>query len=223
MQSFFNKRLLKIGLLIIASFCVKHSFPQLFGESQKQVFKAPGYEDSLAKHKTVAILPFNATISYKRVPKGFDANGNKADEQKLRVIMQQGMYTYLLQKSDKFAVSFQDVERTNILLKQARIFDSLEYVLPDSLAKILHVDGIIKCSYAYEKTGTEAGAIAKTLLFGAGGKTGSGALVMQIYHGFSGELMWRFYKEMNEGIMSNANEVMERMMKKVARNFPYAK
>ena len=46
---------------------------------------------------------------------------------------------------------------------------------------------------------------------------------MQINNGLDGELLWRFYKEMNENFTSNASEVMERMMKKVARNFPYEK
>ena len=92
-----------------------------------------------------------------------------------------------------------------------------------ALAKILKVDAVIKCSYAYEKTGSEGGAIAKAILLGGGGKTGSGSLVMQINQGNSGELMWRFYKEMNESFTSSANEVMERMMRKVSRNFPYEK
>lgn len=99
----------------------------------------------------------------------------------------------------------------------------LDEILPDSLCKILKVDAIIKCNYSYEKTGSEAGAIAKTVLFGVGGKTASGALTMQIYNGNDGNLLWRFYKEMNEGVLSNANELMERMMRKVSRNFPLRK
>ncbi len=192
-------------------------------ESSKQIFKAPGFKDSLEKHKVVAILPFKATIAYKRMPKGFDLEGNNLEEKKLGINMQQGMYTYLLRKGSKYTVTFQDVERTNILLKQAGVFDNLEMMLPDSLAKILKVDAVIKCSYAYEKTGSEGGAIVKALLIGGGGKTGSGSLVMQINQGNSGELMWRFYKEMNESFTSSANEVMERMMRKVSRNFPYEK
>jgi len=46
---------------------------------------------------------------------------------------------------------------------------------------------------------------------------------MQIYNGTDGNLMWRFYKQMNEGVFSSGNEMMERMMRKVARNFPYLK
>lgn len=192
-------------------------------ESSKQVYKAPHLTDSIEKHKTVAIIPFRVTISYKRLPKNFDAEGNKADEEKAGINMQQGMYTFLLRKSDKYSVSFQETERTNILLKKAGIYNNIEEILPDSICKVLNVDAVIKCAYAYEKTGSEAGAIAKVVLLGGGGKTGSGGLTMQIYNGSSGELLWRFYKEMNESISSNGNEIMERMMRKVSRNFPYEK
>ena len=96
-------------------------------------------------------------------------------------------------------------------------------LLPDSICRILKVDAVIKCNFAYEKTGSEAGAIAKTVLLGFGGSTGSGSLTMQIYGASTGGLLWRFYKEMNEGIGSSGNELMERMMKKVSRNFPYEK
>jgi hypothetical protein len=213
--------------LIIVSFLV---FGCLYGSSQllfepaKQTYKAPNLKDSVAKHKIVAILPFHATISYKQAPKNVDTEALKQEEKSLSTNMQDGMYTYLLRKAEDFSVSFQEVSRTNILLKQARVYDSLDLILPDSLCKILKVDAVIKCNYAYQKTSSEAGAIVKTVLFGsAGSKTGSGSLTMQIYNSSDGGLLWRFYKEMNETITSNANEVMERMMRKVARNFPYEK
>ena len=215
---------LKITTLSIFFFLLSlSSFSQLLGESAKQTYKSENLKESIEKHKIVAILPFKSTISYKRMPKNFDPEASKGEEKTLSLSMQQGMYTYLLRKADKFTVTFQDIERTNILLKQAKAYDSLDLYLPDSLCKILKVDAVIRCNYAYEKTGSEAGAIAKTLLLGVGGKTGSGSLTMQINNGLDGELLWRFYKEMNENFTSNASEVMERMMKKVARNFPYEK
>lgn len=192
-------------------------------ESAKQVFSSPTLKESIATHKIVAILPFRVTISYKRMPKNFDAEANKADEQKGGINLQSGLYTFLLRKSDDYFVTFQETERTNILLKNAKVFDKLDEILPDSLCKILKVDAILNCSYSYEKTGSEAGALAKVVLVGGAGKTGSGAMTMQIYNGANGELLWRFYKEMNETLTSNGNEIMERMMRKVARNFPYEK
>ena len=209
-----KKKLLSslVGMLIIVSV-----------SAQKQLYSINHLEDSLKKHKLVAILPLKVTISYKRLPKGFDAEANKADEKKTGINMQEGMYTYLLRKSDDYFVSFQEVERTNTLLKKAGIFDRLDEVLPDSIALVLGVDAVIKATYSYEKTGSEAGAIVKTLVFGYGGSTGTGSLTMQINNGSSGLLLWRFYKEMNEGAFSSGNELMERMMRKVSRNFPYSK
>ncbi len=191
--------------------------------AQKQLFSIPHLEDSLKLHKTVAILPLRVTISYKRFPKGFDAEANKVDEKNTGLNMQQGMYTYLLRKSDDYSVSFQDVDRTNALLAKAGMSDNFEELLADSIAKVLGVDAVIKASYSYEKTGSEAGAIAKTLIIGYGGNTASGSLTMQIYNGASGTLLWRFYKEMNEGAFSSGNELMEKMMRKISRNFPYSK
>ena len=216
-------RIIKIFFSIVIVLITAQVQAQFMGETGKQIFKVPGLHDSLSKHKTVAILPFKATISYKRLPKKFDAAANAEEEKKMGVVMQQGMYTYLLRKDGKYTVTFQDVERTNILLKQAGVYDRLEEMLQDSLAKILKVDAIIKCSYAYEKTGSEAGAIVTAVLIGGAGKTGSGSLTMQVYGASAGTLLWRFYTEMNETFTSNGNEVMERMMRKVSRNFPYEK
>lgn len=193
-------------------------------KGQKQEYSAPNLKAELAKHKTVAILPFRVTISFKKMPKNFDAEGNKLQEINEGVNMQQGMYTYLLRKQKDYTVGFQDIDRTNILLKKAGAYNKLDEMLPDSLCKMLGVDAVIKNSYAYEKTASEAGAIAKTILFGGlGGKTASGSLTMQIYNASNGTLLWRFYKEMNENAFSSADELMERMMRKVSRNFPYEK
>jgi hypothetical protein len=190
-------------------------------ESSKQVYTSPNLKSEIYKHKTVAILPFNATVSFKRMPKNYNADANKAEEKTISTNMQQGMYTYLLRKAKDFSVAFQDIERTNALLKQAGIYEKINELTQDSICKLLGVDAVLKSSYAYEKTGSEAGATAKSILIGAGSKTGSGALTMQIYNAKDRELLWRFYKEMNEDVMSSANQVMERMMRKVARNFPY--
>lgn len=65
-------------------------------EGSKQVFSSPKLLSEIARHKVVAILPFQATITYKKLPKNFDADAKAADEQKLATSMQQGMYTYLL-------------------------------------------------------------------------------------------------------------------------------
>lgn len=193
-------------------------------EGAKQTFTSPKLKEEIQKQRTVAILPFEASITYKRPPKNYDESANKNEEKNIAKDLQLSMYTYLLRKADKYTVTFQDVDRTNALLKSKGIFERLDEMTQDSVCKILGVDAVVKCRYSYEKTASEAGAIAKTLLFGGlGSKTGSGALTMQIYNGRDGELLWRFYKAMDDNVMSSTDALMERMMKKVSRNFPYEK
>ncbi len=193
-------------------------------ESAKEVFSSPKLKTTIPTHKVVAILPFSATVTYKRPPKNYDENAHKAEEKALTTDLQSSMYTFLLRKQNDYMVSFQDVDRTNTLLKQAGVYDKLDELTQDSICKILKVDAAIKSKYAYEKTASDGAAIAKTVLFGSmGSKTGSGGLTMQIYNGADGELLWRFYKAMNDDVMSSTDELIERMMRKVSRNFPYEK
>ena len=157
------------------------------------------------------------------MPKGTTVESIKEEEKALTTTMQQGLLTYLLRKSDDYTVRFQDVDRTNALLKKAGVYDDIDAVLADSLCKILGVDAIIKSTWTYEKTGSEAGAIVMALALGVNKNVGSGGLTLQIYSAKDGELAWRFYKEMNEQAWSNASEMMERIMIKIGRNFPFEK
>lgn len=193
-------------------------------ETAKQTYSAPNLKSEIQKQKLVAILPFDAAITYKRIPKHYDSSANKNEEKSLKTNLQSSMFTYLLRKSDNYYVQFQDPTRTNALLKSKGVYDQLDLLTQDSICKILGVDAVIKCNYEYEKTASEGGAIAKTILFGSmGSKTGSGALTMQIYNGSDGNLLWRFYKAMNDDVMSSTDQLITRMMKKVSRNFPYEK
>jgi hypothetical protein len=193
-------------------------------ETSKQVYEADHLKDTLKTHKLVAILPFDVSITYKRPPKNFDAGALKDEEKSLAKDLQSEMFTYLLRKKGDYTVSFQDPDKTNALLKTNNLYDDIDRITADSLARILKVDAVIKCAYSYTKTATEGGAIAKTVLFGGiGAKTASGELTMQIKNGSSGDLLWRFVKKMDETAFSSAGQLMERMMRKVSRNFPYEK
>ncbi len=198
---------------------------QLSGqETQKQTFESPNLKECILKHKKVAILPFIATITYRRPPKNYDEAKNKADEKSMGTSLQNEMFTFLLTKRNNYTVDFQDVDKSNALLKKAGYYDKLEEVTADSIAKVLGVDAIIKCTYSFEKTSSDGGAIAKTILFGPfASKTASGLLVMAIKNAADGELIWRFSKTMDETVFSSPSVLMERMMRKVSRNFPYEK
>jgi hypothetical protein len=198
------------------------SFAQF--EPAKQTYSAPNLKSEIEQQKTVAILPFDVSIIYKRVPKHYDPSATKSEEEDLKTNLQSSMFTYLLRKANKYSVTFQDPTRTNALLKAKGLYNQLDLLTQDSICKILGVDAVIKSKYNYEKTASEGAAIAKTVLFGSlGSKTGSGALTLQVYNGKDGALLWRFNKAMDDDVMSSTDQLITRMMKKVSRNFPYEK
>lgn len=193
-------------------------------ENAKQIFESPKLEETVKKHKLVAILPFSTVMSFRKPPKNFDFDANKAKEKAMSTSIQSSMFTFLLRKSSNYTVEFQDVDKTNILLKKAGMAEKLDEFTKDEIAKVLGVDAILSGKFETEQTKSESAAIVTTVLFGGlGSKTGTGALTLVLNEGTSGEMLWRFYKSMNDGIFSSSDDLVDRMMRKVSRNFPYTK
>ena len=193
-------------------------------EGAKQTFESPKLKSSIASHKTVAILPFDVKITYRKQPKNFSSEANKDQEKTMSKSIQASMYTFLLRRLEDYSVSFQDVDKTNILLKKAGVENKLDEYTKDELAKILGVDAILGGRFETEQTKSEGAAIASVLLTGGfGGKTGTGSLFLTVNNGSDGELLWRFFKTMDDSIAGSTDDLVERMMRKVSRNFPYSK
>ena len=70
----------------------------LFLQSCATVYVAPQFDTIKRKHKTVAILPFDVTISTKRLPKNVTTEQIKNDEEKTGYSAQGHAYTYLLRQ-----------------------------------------------------------------------------------------------------------------------------
>lgn len=193
-------------------------------ENAKQVFSSPKLQEAVKTHKLVAILPFEVKMTYKKQPRDFDLETNREKEREKGYSIQSSIYTFLLRKASKYTVEFQDVEKTNVLLKKAGMTGKLGDFTKDEIAKALNVDAVIAGKFEAEQSKSEAGAIVTTVLFGGmGSKTGSGALTMMVNDGPTGDLLWRFFKSMNDDVFSSSDELIDRMMRKVSRNFPYSK
>lgn len=191
-------------------------------EGSKQVYQVPNLTEIVSTHKTVAILPFDAKITYRKQPKNFNLEANQEQERTMSRNIQSSMYTFLLRKRENYLVSFQDIEKTNTLLKKAGMLDKLDEFTKDEIAKVLNVDAVLGGRFETEQTKSEAGAIASAVLFGGfGGKTGTGTLTLMVNDAKDGEMLWRFFKTMDDSIMSSTDDLIERMMRKVSRNFPY--
>ncbi|MCJ0741666.1 hypothetical protein [Pedobacter montanisoli] len=209
-------------LLLIFTLTSLKAFSQF--EGSKQIYEAKDLKEAISTQKLVAILPFETKITYKKQPKNYSPEGNHQQELAMAKNIQSSMYTFLLRKKNDYSVDFQDVDKTNILLKKSGILDKLDEYTKDEIAKILGVDAVIGGKFEQEQSKSEAGAIASAVLFGGfGGKTGSGTLTMTVNNGSNGELLWRFFKTMDDSVFSSTDDLIERMMRKVSRNFPYRK
>lgn len=210
----------KIGLVFTLSCFVFQVFSQF--EGSKQIFESKNLKDKISSHKIVAILPFPTKITYKKLPKNFSPEANLQQEITMAKNIQSSMYTFLLRKAADYWVDFQDVEKTNILLKKAGVDLKLDETTKEEIAKILGVDALIGGNFIQEQSKSESGAIVSAVLFGGiGGKTGSGSLTLMLNNGSDGELLWRFYKTMDDNVFSSTDDLIERLMRKVSRNFPY--
>jgi hypothetical protein len=96
------------------------------------VFESPELESLIKEHKTVAILPLKLKLHIKKQPK-ISVEANRDQELKMSKSIQS--YVYLLKNRFLYS-SFQDVEKTNILLKK-RIADKLDEMTKDEVAKAL--------------------------------------------------------------------------------------
>ncbi|MFA9290503.1 MAG: hypothetical protein ACEQSF_04700 [Solirubrobacteraceae bacterium] len=212
---------MKKSLLILFALISLNIFSQ---ERSKQIFESKNIIEKIAPHKLIAIIPFNAKITYRKQPKNFSNEANKVQELSMSKNIQSSLYTFLLRKNNDYKVEFQDIDKTNILLNKAGVLDKLDQFTKDEIAKILGVDAIISGDFFQEQSKGEGVAIASAILFGGiGGKTGSGNLTLTINNGSDGELLWRFFKTMDDNIMTSTDDLIERMMRKVSRNFPYKK
>ena len=215
---------IKFLLLALSLTCTTLIVQAQWGESAKQIFESPKLKSEVAKHKLVAILPFSVKLTYRKQPKNFSEEANHHQELKMSTSIQSSMYTFMLRRSKDYSADFQDVEKTNILLRKAGMLNKIDEFTKDEIAKVLGVDAVLGGRFEQEQTKSDVAAIATAvLLSGFGSKTGSASTFLTLNNGPDGELLWRFFKSMDDGIGTSTDDLVERMMRKVSRNFPYEK
>ncbi|HEY1060697.1 MAG TPA: hypothetical protein VGE44_03395 [Daejeonella sp.] len=207
-------------LLNLISFVPFIAFAQF--EGSKQVFKSPNLPTATASHKTIAILPSDVLITYRKQPKNFNPEADREQEIKMSTSIQGSLYTYLLRHSNEYPISIQTVDETILRLKRVGMEGNLDKFTKTEIATALGVDAVLSSKFEMRQTQSDGLAIATMVLVsGAGGRTGIGKFTLNLNNGTDGELLWRFYKSMDENVIACSTDLIERMMRKVARNFPY--
>jgi hypothetical protein len=203
------KLLLSFCLFIIVSSC------------GPTIYKASNFENSKNTVKTLAILPFNISIDSKRLPKGTTIETLKESEEKTGYDIQSNAYTWLLQRQKNYSTTFQDIDKTNALIKKANItYDNIALQDKGELCKMLGVDGIISGKATMSKPMSEGAAVAVGLLVGAWGATNKTTTSLTI-HDTKGSLLWKYDYEASGSVGSSAESLAKALMKNASKKFPY--
>jgi len=190
-----------------------------------KIYKSQDFDAALARHKTVAILPAEVTMKLRpNEAKKMSADQVEDLSKKTGYNVQDQMYGWFLRKTDKYhyTVTFQDVTRTNALLKQANIkYDDLKSTDRATLAKLLGVDAVIQDNVRMEKPMSEGAAVAVGLLVGAWGSTNKVETTIDIHDGQSGNLLWKYDYEAEGSVGSSADKLVDALMRNASKKFPY--
>ena len=188
--------------------------------------------DSLARdHKVLAILPFKVTLKLRpgKMKKMEIEDLNKIEKAEGEAA-QRALQAYFLQQNvkDSFKVSFQDIAKTNALLTEMGWKnDSYRPKNTEEICRKLKVDGVITGTVFTSKLLSDgAAAVANTLnILTAYGiylqdRTNKGTCTINI-HDSKGELLWKYEKTLTRGMGSTTQSVINAMMRKVSKKFPY--
>ncbi len=191
----------------------------------KQIYTNPDFNALAKNHKVLAIIPFKATIGLRPKEKEkLSAAEYKEMQLKEGLAVQSALHSFFLKKKSKysFSVDFQDVNRTNALLKKNNInIEEIDIYSPEELVDILNVDGIISGTLSTQKPLSGGASMALGMLTGFYGPTNSGRCTININDGESGMLLWKYDKTLARSLGSDINTIINAMMRKSSRVFPY--
>jgi hypothetical protein len=191
----------------------------------KAIYTNPDFDKLARHHKKLAILPFDVVMDLR------PREREKITEAQLYEMeimegeaVQDALHSYFLKKKGKkaFKVNFQDPHMTNLELTRAGInLNTVRDHTPAELAGLLGVDGIIWGDLHTTKPMSEEASAALGVLFGVWGPTHGGSISIQISDGRTEELLWKYDKTLSRSLGSDINTIIDAMMRKASRKFPY--
>ena len=191
----------------------------------RSIYTNPNFDQLAKDHKILAVIPFEANVKLrpKQMKEMTGEDVARMEEQEGESV-QSALFSYFLKRKDKheFNVEFQDISRTNALLaKNGITYESMGEYTTEDLAKMLEVDGIVSGLLVTDKPMSEGGAIALGILTGISAPTNSGKIAININDGATGELLWKYEKALSRDLGSDTNQIINALMRKASRKFPY--
>jgi len=195
--------------------------------SQTKLYVHPDAEMYVTKTKTIAILPLKVQVKLRpKELKDFTAEQIVDMGKNESLDIQKGMYSWFLtrKKRGTLLVDVQNPTRTNALLKKNGIdIHSYQEYLPSELGEILGVEAIITGSFETSKPMSNGAAIGLAVLTGGMFATNSATMNMDFMSTTDDELVVNYHKKIKGTLGSDAQDLINILMRKVSRRIPYTK
>jgi len=191
--------------------------------AQKNVYESGKFDELSKDHKNLAIIPF---FTHLELEENVSRDELKKLQEKEGYTVQDALETYFGRgkKRKKFSVEFQNVKNTNAILAQNNItYTNIDTYTIKQLSKILEVDGIISGNLDLNILLSKGVPAKFSFIDYILGDANYGRIGIKISDGKTGKLLWKYEKEINKKSGKNTYDLIDQMMKKVTRKFPYDK
>ncbi|NER09030.1 hypothetical protein GWK09_00740 [Muriicola jejuensis] len=192
-------------------------------QGQKNIYESDRFEELSADHQVLAIIPFLTNLELKE---GVDGADLKKLEEREGYAVQDALETYFGRgkKRKKFSVDFQNTKNTNAILAQNDInYSNIDTYTIKQLSEILGVDGIVSGNMDLNILLSEGVPSEFSFIDYILGDANYGRIGIKVSDGKTGKLLWKYEKEINKKSGRNTTDLIESMMKKATRKFPYDK
>jgi hypothetical protein len=193
------------------------------GSAQKNIYQSSHFDELSTDHRVLAILPFFTHLDLgEKLPQ----KELRRLEQKEGYAVQDALETYFGRgkKKKKFTVSFQNCEDTNALLSRNNIsFGNIDRFTIRELSEILQVDGIVSGNLDVNILLSDGVPEDFSFLDYILGDADYGRIGIKISDGSTGKLLWKYEQEITRKSGKNTDDLIDKMMIKAARKFPYEK
>ncbi|WP_111707051.1 hypothetical protein [Lutibacter citreus] len=195
--------------------------------SQTKLYVHPDADTYVANTKTIAILPLKVQVKLRpKELKDFTTEQIIQMNKDESLDIQKGMHTWFLtrKKRGSLLVNVQNPSRTNALLKKNGIdIHSYDEYLPSELGKILGVEAVITGNFETSKPMSNGAAIGLAVLTGGMFATSSAIMNMDFTNTADDELVVNYNKKIKGSLGSDAQDLINILMRKVSRRIPYTK
>ncbi len=191
--------------------------------AQKNVYESGRFDELSEDHQVLAIIPFFTHLELDDDLTGKELNNL---EEKEGYAVQDAFETYFGRgkKRKKFSVEFQNIKNTNAILAQNGItYDNIDTYTIKQLSIILRVDGIISGNLDLNILLSKGIPAEFSFIDYILGDANYGRIGIKISDGGTGKLLWKYENKITKKSGKNTDDLIEKMMKRVTRRFPYDK